>query len=391
MCETAPTAAASCYHRKNPFPAKLTSRGWLTKAGSDKETRHFVINLAGSSLSYTPGDSIGIYARNPVALVEETIAILGLDPQTTATGPAGQSGSFRDILLSCYTLNRASKKFMSGLIERIPQGEQRNQLMELVRNDAALNEYIFTRDYVDILKDYHEAKFLTPEGFLSQLGTLTPRLYSIASSPKAHPDEVHLCVAVVRFDTHGRKKKGLCSGFLADDVELNTPTLPIFMQESKTFRLPADGRRDVIMCGPGTGIAPFRAFLERRASDGSTGRNWLFFGEQRRATNFYFEDEFRSYQQKGTLHRLDLAFSRDQPEKIYVQDRIRENGAELWQWLQGGAYFYVCGDAKRMAKDVNQALIDGAQKHGGLTLEAATEYVNTTLMRTEKRYLRDVY
>jgi sulfite reductase (NADPH) flavoprotein alpha-component len=163
------------------------------------------------------------------------------------------------------------------------------------------------------------------------------------------------------------------------------------MQESKSFRLPVDGSRDVIMCGPGTGIAPFRAFLEQRSRDGSSGRNWLFFGEQRRAANFYFEDELLNYHQQGKLHRLDLAFSRDQPEKIYVQDRIRENGAEVWRWLEGGAYFYVCGDAKRMAKDVNQSLIDIAQKHGGMTLDAATEHVNTTLMRTEKRYLRDVY
>jgi sulfite reductase (NADPH) flavoprotein alpha-component len=244
---------------------------------------------------------------------------------------------------------------------------------------------------VDILKDFDEARFESPEMFLSQLSPIPPRLYSIASSLAAHPDEVHLCVAVVRYETHGRKKTGLCTGFLADHAEMRVRNIPIYIQESRHFRLPQDGARDIIMVGPGTGIAPFRAFLEQRAADGARGRNWLFFGEQHRATDFFYEDEFAAFKKQGVLTRFDTAFSRDQAQKIYVQHRMKENARELWAWLQGGACFYVCGDAHRMAKDVHQTLIDIAREQGGLSAEAAAEYVNLTLMKTEKRYLRDVY
>jgi sulfite reductase (NADPH) flavoprotein alpha-component len=263
--------------------------------------------------------------------------------------------------------------------------------MEIADNGTLLSEFVETRDYVDILSEFDEARFESPESFLAQLSPIPPRLYSIASSLAAHPDEVHLCVAIVRYETHGRKKTGLCSGFLADQVRLATPEIPVYVQESKSFRLPSDSARDIIMIGPGTGIAPFRAFLEQRAADGATGRNWLFFGEQHRATDFFYEQEFSALQKQGRLHRMDLAFSRDQPQKIYVQDRMKEQARELWAWLQAGAFLYVCGDARRMAKDVHQALIDIAAAQGGLPPEAAADYINVTLMRTEKRYLRDVY
>jgi sulfite reductase (NADPH) flavoprotein alpha-component len=200
-----------------------------------------------------------------------------------------------------------------------------------------------------------------------------------------------LCIAIVRYETHGRRKSGLASGFFADQVQLFEKNIPVYVQESRTFRLPEDNSTDIIMVGPGTGVAPFRAFLELRALEGAKGRNWLIFGEQHRATDFLYGDEFLAWQKQGRLTRLDLAFSRDQPNKIYVQHRMLEQSNELWSWLQNGAYFYVCGDAKRMAKDVHQALIAIAQKEGGLSPEAAGEYVNVTLMRTERRYLRDVY
>ena len=214
---------------------------------------------------------------------------------------------------------------------------------------------------------------------------------SIASSPQAHPDEAHLCIAIVRYETHGRQKKGLVSGFFADHASLFVKNIPVYIQDSRTFRLPKDPSTDIIMCGPGTGIAPFRAFLEQRILEGATGRNWLFFGEQHRATDFLYGTEFLDYQRQGKLHRLELAFSRDQAQKIYVQHRMLEQAKDLWDWLKKGAYFYVCGDAKRMAKDVHQTLIQIAQKEGGLSAEAAAEYINVTLMRTERRYLRDVY
>jgi sulfite reductase (NADPH) flavoprotein alpha-component len=383
--------AASPYSRKNPFLAELTGHDRLTKAGSLKDTRHFVVNLAGSGLSYRPGDSLGAFGRNSPELVDEVIALLGFAPEAAVNDPKGQPTKLREALLRDYTINRANRKMMAALAERIPQGEQRNRLMELVDNSDALSEYIDTRDYVDILKEFNEARFQSPTAFLSQLSPVVPRLYSIASSLQAHPDEAHLCITVVRYETHGRAKKGLASGFFADHSDMFVKNIPVYVQESRTFRLPKDGSTDIIMCGPGVGLAPFRAFLEQRILDGATGRNWLFFGEQHRATDFLYGGELMDYHQKGKLNRLELAFSRDQSYRIYVQHRMMEAAKELWSWLQRGAYFYVCGDARHMAKDVHQALIDIAQKEGGLFAEAAAEYVNITLMKTEKRYLRDVY
>ena len=385
------TALTQPHSRKNPYLAELIGHERLTGPGSSKDTRHFVLSLAGSSLTYTPGDSLGAFGRNPPELVDELLAWLEFDGAASVKGPGGQPTTFRQALLQDYTINRANRKVMSGLAQRMPQGEQRNRLMELVDNPELLSAYIDTRDYVDILKDFDEAGFESPEAFLGQLTPIVPRLYSIASSLQAHPGEVHLCVSVVRYDTHGRTKKGLASGFFADHADLFVKNIPIYVQESRTFRLPKDPTTDIIMCGPGAGIAPFRAFLEQRVCEGATGRNWLFFGEQHRSTDFLYESDWQAYQKQGKLHRLDLAFSRDQAHKIYVQHRMLEQSGELWAWLQKGAYFYVCGDAKHMAKDVHQALIDIAKKEGGLSPEAAAEYVNVTLMRTERRYLRDVY
>jgi sulfite reductase (NADPH) flavoprotein alpha-component len=384
-------SAASPYSRKNPFLAELTRHDRLTKPGSLKDTRHFVVDLAGSGLTYRPGDSLGVFGRNSPELVDEVIALLGFEPEAAVNDPKGQPTTLRQAMLRDYTINRANRKMMAALAERIPQGEQRNRLMELVDNSDTLSEYVDTRDYVDILKEFDEARFDSPAAFLSQLSPVVPRLYSIASSPQAHPDEAHLCITVVRYQTHGRAKKGLASGFFADHSDMFVKNIPVYMQESRTFRLPKDGSTDIIMCGPGVGLAPFRAFLEQRILEGATGRNWLFFGEQHQATDFLYGDELLEYQRNHKLHRLDLAFSRDQSYRIYVQHRMMEAAKELWSWLQRGAYFYVCGDARHMAKDVHQALIDIAQKEGGLSADAAAEYVNVTLMKTEKRYLRDVY
>lgn len=379
------------YSRKNPFLAELTRHDRLTGAGSLKDTRHFVLSLEGSGLSYKPGDSLGALARNSPALVDELIELLGFDPDAAVTDPKGQRTTLRQTLLRDYTVNRANRKIMAGLAERMPQGEERNRLMELVDNSDALNEYIDSRDYVDVLTEFQAARFESPPTFLAQLSPVVPRLYSIASALQAHPGEVHLCITVVRYETHGRAKKGLASGFFADHTDMFVRNIPVYVQESRMFRLPDRGSTDIIMCGPGVGLAPFRAFLEQRALDGATGRNWLFFGEQHRATDFLYGDELLAYHRKGHLRRLDLAFSRDQSYKIYVQHRMLEQAKELWSWLQNGAYFYVCGDARHMAKDVHRTLIEIAQKQGGLAPEAAADYVNVTLMKTEKRYLRDVY
>jgi sulfite reductase (NADPH) flavoprotein alpha-component len=381
----------SAFSRKNPFLAELIRHEQLTARGSLKDTRHFVLQLGDSGITYTPGDSLGTFGQNPPALVDEVIRLLAFDPGAIVKNSKGESRTLKETLLHDYTLNRANRKIMNGLADLIPQGEQRNRLMEIVDNSEVLGDYLYTRDYVDILAEFDEARFDTPQSFLEQLSPIVPRLYSIASSLQKHPGEAHLCISVVRYETHGREKKGLASGFFADHAELFVKNIPVYVQESRTFRLPKDGSTDIIMVGPGTGVAPFRAFLEQRALEGATGRNWLVFGEQHRATDFLYGNEFLSYQQKGTLHRLDLAFSRDQEQKVYVQNRMQENAKELWSWLQGGAYFYVCGDAKRMAKDVHKTLIEIAQQQGGFSPEKAADYVNVTLMRTERRYLRDVY
>ena len=386
-----PKPAASPYSRKNPFLAELVRHDRLTKEGSSKDTRHFVLSLAGSGLTYTPGDSLGVFGRHSPELVEQVIGLLGFNGGAEVNDPKGQPTTLRQALLREYTVNRANRKMMTALAERIPQGEQRNRLMELVDNSDALSEYIDTRDYVDILKAFDEVRFESPGAFLSQLSPVVPRLYSIASSLQAHPNEAHLCITVVRYQTHGRAKKGLASGFFADHSDMFVKNIPVYVQESRSFRLPKDGATDIIMCGPGVGLAPFRAFLEQRILDGATGRNWLLFGEQHQATDFLYGDELMNYHRKGKLHRLDLAFSRDQSYRIYVQHRMMEAAKELWSWLERGAYFYVCGDARHMAKDVHQALIDIAQKEGGLSAETAAEHVSVTLMKTEKRYLRDVY
>jgi len=383
--------ATSLYSRKNPFLAELTRHDRLTGPGSSKDTRHFVVNLVGSGLVYRPGDSLGALGRHSPELVEEVLGLLGFNGGTAVSDPRGQPTTLRQALLRDYTINRANRKIMVGLSERIAQGEQRNRLMELVANSDALSEYIDSRDCVDILKEFSEARFESPAAFVAHLSPVVPRLYSIASSLQAHPNEAHLCITVVRYESHGRAKKGLASGFFADHSDLFVRNVPVYVQESRTFRLPKDGATDIIMCGPGVGIAPFRAFLEQRTLEGATGRNWLFFGEQHQATDFLYGDELLEYQRQGKLHRLDLAFSRDNSYKIYVQHRMLEQAKALWSWLRNGAYFYVCGDARHMAKDVHQTLIEIAKKEGGLSAEAAAEYVSVTLMKTERRYLRDVY
>jgi sulfite reductase (NADPH) flavoprotein alpha-component len=386
MSTTTP-AAPAVFNRANPFKARITANYSLNGEGSAKDTRHIVVNLGGSGINYVPGDSLGVVPRNPAALVDELLPHLGLDAGTTIDLPTGPA-SLREVLISQYALNRVSKKFVKAVAERLPEGAKKTQLAEIVGNDQAFDDYIFTRDYTDVLVEYPIS--LTAQEFLPLTNKIAPRLYSIASSPKAHPGEVHLTVAVVAYHTHGRQKYGLASGYLGLVQPLNVDEMPVYIQPTKHFHMPAPDAA-MIMVGPGTGIAPFRAFLEERAATGAKGKNWLFFGDQKKQSDFLYEAQFLDYQRQGLLTRFDTAFSRDQAEKIYVQDRMRENGAELWKWLQEGAYFYICGDAKRMARDVHQALIDIAAQHGGKTPEAAKEYIEVQFAKTEKRYLKDVY
>jgi sulfite reductase (NADPH) flavoprotein alpha-component len=296
----------------------------------------------------------------------------------------------REAFIRDYQLHFVEKKFMQKLAEK-----GCGNAGELLKpeNSALLTAYLNTRnetrDYVDVLGDYPEIKW-EPQEFCDTLRALNIRLYSISSSLKAHAESVHLTVATVRWMSRGRMRGGVCSTFLAERWEGCT-TAGVFAQTQKHFRLPEDPNTPVIMVGPGTGVAPFRAYLEEREAIGAKGRNWLLFGEQRSTQDFFYRVQFETWVNAGLLTRFDTAFSRDQSEKIYVQTRMRENGAEIWKWLQDGAYFYVCGDKNRMATDVHNELISIAQIHGGKTAEEAKAYVEEGMMKTEKRYRRDVY
>ena len=300
--------------------------------------------------------------------------------------PDGGSVAFREVLRRQVVITSVSDSLIREAAVRGANAELTGLLQP--ERKAELDQWKYGRDLLDLLELCPGANF-APAELTGMLRRLQPRLYSISSSPKAHPGEVHLTVAVVRYGAHGRQRSGVCSGFLADRVSILETPVQVFVQTSHGFRLPADGAVPIILIGPGTGIAPFRAFLEERRATGAKGPNWLFFGDQRRTVDFLYEEEVVPMHQDGFLTRLDLAFSRDQTEKIYVQHRMLEHAAELWRWLEAGAHVYVCGDAKRMAKDVDTALHRAIQTAGGRSPEQAAEYV--AAMKSAKRYQRDVY
>jgi sulfite reductase (NADPH) flavoprotein alpha-component len=373
------------YSKKNPFPARLLTNRLLNAAGSGKEVRHYEISLAGSGLEYEVGDALGVQPANCPEVVSELLAVLDSDGEEAVKTADGLELPLRLALARHYDITRPSTDLLATAAQRGAAGGELTALLDPERRDD-LKKWLWGREIIDLMRGL--AQPFSPSEFVALLKKLQPRLYSISSSPKAHPEEVHLTVAAVRYESHGSARKGVCSTFLADRCTNGAP-VPVFVQISHGFRLPAQGDVPVIMCGPGTGIAPFRAFLEERRATEAKGRNWLFFGDQRRATDFLYEDQLTQWVADGHLARLDLAFSRDQAEKIYVQDRMRENAAELWSWLENGAHFYVCGDASRMAKDVDTALQQVAETAGGLSKDAAAEYIQN--LKTTKRYQRDVY
>lgn len=379
---SAETAEIEGYSKTNPFPARLITNRMLTGAGSGKEVRHFEIALAGSGLSYDVGDALGVVPTNCPELVSSLLAVLGCDGEEAVKTPGGSETSLRLALLQHFEITKPSPDLLKAAAAH--HGELA-ALLDSARK-ADLKSYLWGREIVDVLSGM-TVRWSASE-FVALLRKMAPRLYSISSSPKAHPGEVHLTVGAVRYDAHGRARKGVASTFLADRAGSDTP-VPVFVQVSHGFRLPTNPGTPVIMCGPGTGIAPFRAFLEEREAIGAKGRNWLFFGDQRRATDFLYQEQLERWVANGHLARLDLAFSRDQAEKLYVQHRMLERAAELWAWLQDGAHFYVCGDASRMAKDVDAALHQVAQQAGGLSVDAAADYV--AKLKADKRYQRDVY
>ena len=348
----------TAYSKKNPFPAKLLTNRLLNAQDSARDTRHFEFSLEGSGMSYEVGDVLGVYPKNDPELVDELIDQLSLDPNE----PIGDA-TLRELLIQRYDVRAISQSLLKEW--PVPAEGDYHELIDLAMAT--------------------KPSFKDGKTFVALLRKLGPRLYSISSSPVAHPNEVHLTVAKVNYDFDGRPRKGVCSTYLADRVN-GDGTVPIFLQTAKHFKLPTEHSAPVIMVGPGTGIAPFRAFLEERAASKAPGKNWLFFGNPHEATDWFYREEFEFMRERGILNELSTAWSRDQDTKVYVQDRMREAGAKLWQWLEEGAHVYVCGDAKRMAKDVDRALHDLVETHGKVD---AAAYVAE--MKKAKRYQRDVY
>ncbi len=384
------TPPFSAYTKDNPLAAKLLENRVLTKDGSGKDTRHLVVDIAGSGMTYKVGDSAGVYPANRPQIVDEIIELLWATGNEPVTPPRlAAPVSLREALSTKLSLAGPTKKILESLAAKTTDEKEKARLAELLAPgaDELRDTFLGQRELIDLLEEFPGTK-LTPQEFVDQLRRLMPRLYSIASSPLVHPGQVHLTVAPVRYESNGRRRYGVCSTFLADRATRRKTPIPIFIAESH-FGLPEDRTRDVIMVGPGTGIAPFRAFVQERVAKNATGRNWLFFGDQHEATDYLYGDEWKRLLAEGRMARVDLAFSRDQPQKIYVQDRMRESAAELWAWIKGGAYFYVCGDAHRMAKDVDAALQQVVAGQGGMDPAQAAEYVR--LMKKEKRYQRDVY
>jgi sulfite reductase (NADPH) flavoprotein alpha-component len=384
VIDTQAQATKSVYNRKNPFPAKLSVNRILTALDSSKETRHYEISIAGSGLSYTAGDAMCVVPTNCPELVANIIKALGCSGNEEEPVNS-ELMKFSEALRSHFEIKLPSKELLEEIAKR--SGDQAlNNLLNAGDKDK-LNDYLWGRDTLDLLLQFPTVEFSAAE-FLRLLKPLQHRAYSISSSGSQYPDSVHLTVASVRYDAHGRQHKGVCSTYLADLVDQDGE-VRIFFTPNNNFRVPADDSLPMIMVGPGTGIAPFRAFLQEREYRQANGKNWLFFGDRNASTDFIYREEIEAMQANGLLTRLDLAFSRDQQEKIYVQDRMLENGAELYAWLEQGGYFFVCGDAYRMAKDVDQALLDVIRIHGQKSVTEAMDYVNQ--LKKDKRYVRDVY
>ena len=376
---------APTYTRENPFLAPLVDKRPLTRDVSSKQTMHLAFSIAESSLNYEAGDACGVVPENDGQLVDEIIAALNFSPEAPVQLPKAGTASLADALTHHLQITRLNRK----MIEAYATIGNCQPLFDLLVPDrqALLEKYTYDRGLIDLIRDYPGALH-NPADLVAMLPKLAPRLYSISSSPFAHAGEVHTTIAVVRYRSHNRERGGVCSTLLADRTSAGDRR-PIYIHPNKRFRLPAASDTPIVMIGPGTGIAPFRGFLHQRRALAATGKNWLFFGERSASSDFLYREELESMLADGHLTRLDTAFSRDQERKIYVQDRMVEQGAQLWNWMQDGASIYVCGDASRMAKDVDAALHRIVEQQGGLDQEAAQEYMQA--MKDDHRYHRDVY
>lgn len=372
------------YNRTNPFKAEVLENLNLNGRGSDRETRHIELSLEGSNLDYEPGDSLGVFPENHPRLVDELIAAMGWNADERVTvNKSGEQVSVYEALLRYFEITAVTKPVVQELAKLSPD----SGLADLLANDAEFRNVMNSCDLLDLVQDYN-LKGIPAGEFVAVLRKIPARLYSIASSSKSFPDEVHLTVRTVRYEARGRERYGVCSVHLAERIEAGD-SLPVYIQHNPNFKLPENPDAPIIMIGPGTGVAPFRSFLGEREETGAQGKTWLFYGDQHFLTDFLYQTEWQRWLKDGVLTKMDVAFSRDTEHKVYVQHRMLENSKELYQWLQEGAVIYVCGDEKKMAHDVHGALATILEQEGGLTSEQASEYL--TRLQQEKRYQRDVY
>jgi sulfite reductase (NADPH) flavoprotein alpha-component len=385
-------AARPRYTRNNPYNSTVVINRLLSGEGSEKETRHIAFSLD-VGMTYTPGDAVGVLPEYRAEAVAEVLTALGFTGEERVLDHYKHEISFEEALRLWLTIGKLTRGTVGQYAKLAAAPKVGGRGFEALQslcgpeNKARAEEYCWGREFIDLITDF-PGVVATPQELFNVLPRLVPRLYSIASSQMVHPDSVETTVRVVRYDTHGRTRLGVASGQMGERSDVGA-VLPIFLHSNQNFRLPKDPSVPVIMVGPGTGVAPFRAFLEERQAKRESGKNWLIFGDQHQASDFLYRELWTAMLQDGTLTRLDIAFSRDQANKIYVQDRMRENAAELYAWLERGAYFYVCGDAVRMAKDVEQALLDAIAAGANTTPDRATEYL--AAMKQQKRYQRDIY
>jgi sulfite reductase (NADPH) flavoprotein alpha-component len=374
----------STYTRTNPFRAEVLDNLNLNGRGSNKETRHLELSLEGSGLHFEPGDSLGIYPENDPELVDLLLGELKWNPEESVTiNKQGEVLSLKDAMTTYYEITTLTKP----LLEKAAKLTANGDLEEILNDSEKVKSYLEGHDLLDVVREFGPVNS-SPQEFVSILRKMPARLYSIASSLNANPDEVHLTIGAVRYNAHGRDRKGVCSIFTAERLQPGD-TIPIYIQHNENFKLPANSETPIIMVGPGTGAAPFRSFMQEREETGAEGKSWMFFGDQHFVTDFLYQTEWQKWLKDGILTRMDVAFSRDTAEKVYVQHRMLEQSKELFRWLEEGAHVYICGDEKHMAHDVHQTLIAIIEKEGSLSREEAEAYLAN--MQQQKRYQRDVY
>lgn len=378
------------YTKNNPYRSKILEKQLLVQKGSSKQTYHLVLDIQDSGIEYKPGDSVAIFPHNDPILVEHLIkALKATGCEEIIESRSKEKMTLRYFLSHKANLSRLTSSFLKLIHEKELSCEKKGELSALLQseNRSSLMKFLEDHDPLDVLKEW-QTNELPLQEICNQFGPLLPRFYSISSSQSVHKDQLHLTVALFTFSHQGEQRFGVASHFLCKLAENHVTQVPMYIHPTQSFTLPEDPSSSIIMVGPGTGIAPFKAFLEERIHHNAPGKNWLFFGERNKISDFFYGEYLEKLTNEGKL-RLDLAFSRDQEEKVYVQHKMLENSEDLWNWLESGAYFFVCGDAEKMAKDVEQALLTIAQKEGRLTEEQAKAYIK--MLKASKRYRSDVY